>query len=105
MKWYSPIFIIPIVLVIALSVGWGFYKNAAFQKSARQAVTPIIPTHTSSSVSTYSASPSPTLLKAISTKSPEGWETFVSDTYKFHFFYPGTSLYVSSSLGCDNEPT
>src|SRR6266446_4271523 len=107
MKWYSPVFTIPIALAIILLVGWDFYKikNLDLRKPAPQAVTPITPIHSSSSVSTLSASPSPALLKTTSVKSPEGWETFVSDTYKFHFSYPGTSLYVSSSLGCDNEPT
>jgi hypothetical protein len=105
MKWYLPIFTILIALVIVLSVGWGFYKNQDFRKPAPQVVAPVIPTHPSSSVSTFSTSPSPTLLKETLAKSSEGWETFVSDMYKFRFSYPGTSLYISSSLGCDNEPT
>ena len=80
-------------------------KSASFQKPAPQAVTSIIPTYTSLSVPTYSASPSPTIVRTTSSKSPEGWETFVSDMYKFRFSYPGTSFSVISSLGCDNEPT
>jgi len=34
MKWSLPVFIIPIVVVIVLSIGWGFYeyKNLDFEE-------------------------------------------------------------------------
>jgi hypothetical protein len=109
MKWYSPVFTFPIALVIVLLGGWGFYenKNPGFGKPALHVInvaTPM-PTHSSLSVPTYSASPSSTLLKETSAKSLEGWKTFVSDKYKFHFSYTGIFLYDNSSLVCDNEPT
>jgi hypothetical protein len=55
MKWYSPVFIIPIVVVSVLSVGWGFYKNKNlhFRKPAPQAVAPIISPYSSSPVPTF----------------------------------------------------
>jgi len=97
------------VIVLSIGFGLGLYKNRNldFRKPGPQAVVAITPTptHSSSSAPSFSLSPSPTLLKETSVKSPEGWETFISDTFNFHFSYPGASLYVSSSLGCDNEPT
>src|SRR5437660_180117 len=99
MKWLSSIYIIPVALVIVLLVGWGFYKNLDFWKPRPQAVNQITltPMHSSSPVSTFSASPSSTI---------EGWKVFVSDMYKFQFSYPDAFFYGGIfTPSCHTNPT
>ena len=100
MKWYTPVFIISIVAVIVLLIGWGFYKNAASQKPIPQVVTrPIIPTHTSSSVSTFSASPSTSAAANTIIQHGEKWETFRDEALRFQIRYPKNGWDITSKMG------
>src|SRR6266446_10330256 len=102
MKWYSPIFIIPIALAIILLVGWGFYeyKNLDFRKPAYQVVRPIKLNHSSSSVPTFFASP-PTSTTATNTviESREEWEIYRDELYKFEIRYPKNEWDITSKMG------
>jgi hypothetical protein len=102
MKWYSPIFIIPISLVIVLLVGWSFYeyKNLPFPKLTPQAVNPIMPTHSSLSVPIYSASP-PTSTPAVNNLSQleEEWATYRDAQYKIEIHYPQEGWFLTSKVG------
>src|SRR5262249_32286301 len=104
MKWYSPIFLIPIVVMIILWVGCGFYeyRSLDFRKPASQAVTPTVPTpiHSSSSVPTYSAlpSPSPSVENAMSQPSEE-WKIYSDNEYHFEVQYPDPNWVLASKVG------
>src|SRR5690242_13271392 len=106
MKWYSPIFIIPVAGAIVLLAGWGFYeyRNLVFLRPIPQAVIPIVPTNNSLSVPTYSASPSP-FTSAENTVSQLGkeWKKTYSDNqyhFEIQYYQPGWAL-VSKVGGPD----
>jgi hypothetical protein len=101
MKKYSPIIVLSAALVIIVSGVFAVYqnRNKSITPPSKQAVNPVTLTHSSSSVPSYSASPSSTTPAADNLRTlQEDWQTYRDEKYKFEISYPKKQWLLSSSM-------